>query len=397
MIVIQHETKEVYQPTGCWIRGSIQIWEKGAPQRHGKMEAHCSSQNSLPSIWIRVDDAARQGRAADRNLDGTSLDSPTRYSPPPPNPLRYLSLDPLITGRADTSTDWREFTSLEGRKYYYNKVTKTSKWRMPDEVKLARENDIISHASDFGSIPVVKTSSPGADGSLVSAHVEMKNSSEPSSPAVAKSEKIGIAVTLGNSVAPPVSETTSAQDAVVYGDGFSPEKRELGVDGSGEDSPFPSVVRALLNSGERKSLNPNSNLTKVRPIQINSSEARRKTIDTGTTFGWYSLTILNIARAVWNPPLTRRGSPQPKYAARVGVSDSDTPQDIKSVHNNIAGWYSPTILNIARAVWNPPLTRRGSPQPKYAARVGVCDSDTPQDIKSVHNNIAGSANHGFRH
>ncbi|KAM3271179.1 hypothetical protein P3S67_029382 [Capsicum chacoense] len=112
-------------------------------------------------------------------------------------------------------------------------------------------------------IPVVKTSSPGADGSLVSEHgaksspiavspaanlptilasessslsgkvslmmietVQMKNSSEPSSPAVANSEKIGIAVTLGNSVAPPVSETTSAQDAVVYGDGFSPENRE---------------------------------------------------------------------------------------------------------------------------------------------------------------------------
>ncbi|PHT29285.1 Calpain-type cysteine protease DEK1 [Capsicum baccatum] len=33
----------------------------------------------------------------------------------------------------------------------------------------------------------------------------------------------------------------------------------------------------------------------------------------------------DIPRAVWNPPLTRRGSPQPKCAARVGVSDSDTP------------------------------------------------------------------------
>ncbi|KAM3267083.1 hypothetical protein P3L10_004078 [Capsicum annuum] len=168
--------------------------------------------------------------------------------------------------REDASTDWREFTSPEGRKYYYNKVTRTSKWRMPDEVKLAREKDIISHTSDFGSIPVVKTSSSGADSSLVSAHgaksspiavspaanlptilasessslsgkvssmmietVEMKNSSEPSSPAVADSEKIGIAVTLGNSVAPPVSETTTAQDAVVYGDGFSSENREKGA------------------------------------------------------------------------------------------------------------------------------------------------------------------------
>ncbi|PHT41963.1 hypothetical protein CQW23_20817 [Capsicum baccatum] len=43
-------------------------------------------------------------------------------------------------------------------------------------------------------------------------------------------------------------------------------------------------------------------------------------------------------------------------------------------------WCSPTSLNIPRAVWNPPLTRRGSPQPECAARVGVSESDTPQDI-----------------
>ncbi|KAF3668061.1 putative LRR receptor-like serine/threonine-protein kinase-like isoform 1 [Capsicum annuum] len=36
-------------------------------------------------------------RAVDQNLDGTSLDSPTRYSPSPSNPWIYLSLDPLIT------------------------------------------------------------------------------------------------------------------------------------------------------------------------------------------------------------------------------------------------------------------------------------------------------------
>ena len=62
MILIQHETKEVYQLTGYWIRGSIQIWEKNAPRGHDKMETHCLSQNSFPSIWIRVDDVARQGK-----------------------------------------------------------------------------------------------------------------------------------------------------------------------------------------------------------------------------------------------------------------------------------------------------------------------------------------------
>ncbi|XP_020276952.1 pre-mRNA-processing protein 40A isoform X3 [Asparagus officinalis] len=41
--------------------------------------------------------------------------------------------------RADASTEWKEFTTAEGRKYYYNKVTKQSKWTIPDELKLARE------------------------------------------------------------------------------------------------------------------------------------------------------------------------------------------------------------------------------------------------------------------
>ncbi|KAJ6905728.1 hypothetical protein NC652_023474 [Populus alba x Populus x berolinensis] len=40
--------------------------------------------------------------------------------------------------RADASTDWKEFTSPDGRKYYYNKVTKQSKWEIPEELKLAR-------------------------------------------------------------------------------------------------------------------------------------------------------------------------------------------------------------------------------------------------------------------
>ncbi|KAJ4965047.1 hypothetical protein NE237_016896 [Protea cynaroides] len=43
------------------------------------------------------------------------------------------------TERADASTVWKEFTTQEGRKYYYNKVTKQSKWTIPDELRLARE------------------------------------------------------------------------------------------------------------------------------------------------------------------------------------------------------------------------------------------------------------------
>ncbi|KAF3647730.1 hypothetical protein FXO38_07114 [Capsicum annuum] len=49
---------------------------------------------------------------------------------------------------------------------------------------------------------------------------------------------------------------------------------------------------------------------------------------------WLSLGYLgaipyksDIPRAIWNLPLTQRGSLQPEYAARVGVPESDTPHD----------------------------------------------------------------------
>lgn len=30
---------------------------------------------------------------------------------------------------------WKEFTAPDGRKYYYNRVTKQSSWSVPDELK----------------------------------------------------------------------------------------------------------------------------------------------------------------------------------------------------------------------------------------------------------------------
>ncbi|GAB2258583.1 hypothetical protein Droror1_Dr00014743 [Drosera rotundifolia] len=41
--------------------------------------------------------------------------------------------------RVDATTDWKEYTSPDGRKYYFNSVTNKSKWFIPDELKLARE------------------------------------------------------------------------------------------------------------------------------------------------------------------------------------------------------------------------------------------------------------------
>lgn len=38
------------------------------------------------------------------------------------------------------STHWKEYTSPDGRKYYYNKATKESKWTMPEELKKLKES-----------------------------------------------------------------------------------------------------------------------------------------------------------------------------------------------------------------------------------------------------------------
>nr|GFA33779.1 pre-mRNA-processing protein 40A [Tanacetum cinerariifolium] len=44
------------------------------------------------------------------------------------------------TGQDASAADWQEFTAAdEGKKYYYNKDTKQSKWTIPEELKLARK------------------------------------------------------------------------------------------------------------------------------------------------------------------------------------------------------------------------------------------------------------------
>lgn len=66
--------------------------------------------------------------------------------------------------RADASTVWKEFTSPEGRKYYYNKVTQQSTWTIPEELRLAREQ--AQKASNSGVKSETNDTSNAADGSL---------------------------------------------------------------------------------------------------------------------------------------------------------------------------------------------------------------------------------------
>ncbi|PHT39081.1 hypothetical protein CQW23_22654 [Capsicum baccatum] len=68
----------------------------------------------------------------------------------------------------------------------------------------------------------------------------------------------------------------------------------------------------------------------------------------------------------------------------IGVTERTAPLLPKSLGKLIFNFYVlvafPYKSDIPRVVWNPPLTRRGSLQSECAARVGVSESDTPQDI-----------------
>ncbi|KAJ4824336.1 hypothetical protein Tsubulata_004299 [Turnera subulata] len=100
--------------------------------------------------------------------------------------------------RADATTDWKEFTSPDGRKYFYNKVTKQSKWEIPAELKLARERvgkapTMESHSDTFvnsqtpSSVPQVVDRIPSTTDSLHSAAQEAPSSPVPVIPVAAAS------------------------------------------------------------------------------------------------------------------------------------------------------------------------------------------------------------------
>ncbi|GKE34165.1 pre-mRNA-processing protein 40A-like protein isoform X1, partial [Tanacetum coccineum] len=41
-----------------------------------------------------------------------------------------------IPNKVDATANGKEYKSFDGRKYYYNKITEQSKWRIPDDVKI---------------------------------------------------------------------------------------------------------------------------------------------------------------------------------------------------------------------------------------------------------------------
>lgn len=74
---------------------------------------------------------------------------------------------PAASATAVPSTDWKEFTAPNGRKYYYNKTTKQSVWTMPEEMKAA----LAAAAAASGGVgaPAVTAGGAAAAGAAPSA------------------------------------------------------------------------------------------------------------------------------------------------------------------------------------------------------------------------------------
>ncbi|KAF3684713.1 putative disease resistance protein-like [Capsicum annuum] len=83
----------------------------------------------------------------------------------------------------------------------------------------------------------------------------------------------------------------------------------------------------------------------------------------------------------------------PKFSLRSEISSQS--QNIRDQLCRLIEMVIPYKSDIPRAIWNPSLTRWGSPQPKCASRFGVSESDTPQGTRPKYNNILGSTNHDF--
>ena len=75
----------------------------------------------------------------------------------------------------DTASDWKEFTSPDGRKYYHNRKTKESKWTMPEEMKRAQ-----AAAATAASAPAAAKPAAAAPPPVVK--VPVAQSSSPTKP-----------------------------------------------------------------------------------------------------------------------------------------------------------------------------------------------------------------------
>jgi hypothetical protein len=114
-------------------RGLAGVDMLGGPSRTGCTAPECSGGPWLPGGPARL---ARRGAAGQPPAELC----PGRPPALPPSRLHPSHLRPSrLQERADQQTAWKEFTAPDGRKYFYNRVTKVSSWTVPEELSRARE------------------------------------------------------------------------------------------------------------------------------------------------------------------------------------------------------------------------------------------------------------------
>ncbi|PHT99138.1 Aluminum-activated malate transporter 8 [Capsicum chinense] len=86
--IVEAANKNIKKILRKMVQGSRQLNEKLS---FALLETVIPVEVEIPSLQVIVESEIDDDGVGDRNLNGTSLDSPTRYSPSPFNPLRYLS------------------------------------------------------------------------------------------------------------------------------------------------------------------------------------------------------------------------------------------------------------------------------------------------------------------
>ncbi|XVF36456.1 hypothetical protein REPUB_Repub19eG0060200 [Reevesia pubescens] len=163
--------------------------------------------------------------------------------------------------RADASTVWKEFTTPEGRKYYYNKVTKQSKWTIPEELKLAREQAQVAASQGTPSDSGVASQAPVAA-------------------AVSAAEMPTAAISVSSNTlqaSSPVSATPVANPSptLVSGSTAVPVSQSAATSAAGVQLPVVSAtpLPAVASGGSTVSVpSVNANTTAVRSLETTASQ-----------------------------------------------------------------------------------------------------------------------------
>lgn len=166
--------------------------------------------------------------------------------------------------RADASTVWKEFTTPEGRKYYYNKVTKQSKWTIPEELKLAREQAQVAASQGTPSDSGVASQAPVAG--AVSAAEASTAAIPVSSNTLQASSPVSVM---------PAAAVANPSPTSVSGSTVVPVSQSATVSASGPQLPATSVtpLPAVASGGSTVSVtSANANTTVIGSLESTASQ-----------------------------------------------------------------------------------------------------------------------------